>query len=138
MIRSIALVLLFCGAGAGQEVPYGVASEPWDELLGNHRTRVRVEVPVDAVRVHLPWRLRRFEANQRIVIVDAQGNIVRNAVRITASREFGDLIFQPQAGPGEYRVYHMVWPRKPSRRSAGASPEEPAAEAAWAEKHGSA
>lgn len=135
MIRLILSALLLCSVCTAQEVPYGVASEPWDELLGNHRARVRVDASADAVRVHLPWRLRRFEANQSIVIFDARGKIVRNALRIAVNRDFGDLVFQPQAGPGEYRVHHLVWPRKPGRRSPGASPEEPVADATWAAEH---
>jgi hypothetical protein len=42
------------GAAGAQDVPYGVGD--WPEALGNHRARICVEHPANAVWVHLPWR----------------------------------------------------------------------------------
>ena len=68
-------------SAATQDVPYGIGD--WPEALGNHRARVRVEQPADAVWVHLPWR-RRDAAPERIdiIVMDAATNQrVENVLR---------------------------------------------------------
>jgi hypothetical protein len=79
--------------------------------LGNHRARIRVEHPADAVWVHLPWR-RRDAAPERIdvVVIDAATNKrVENVLRVKIQRQSGDLLFQPVTVPGEYFVYYLPY-----------------------------
>ncbi|MBI2929018.1 MAG: hypothetical protein HYY24_25420 [Verrucomicrobia bacterium] len=94
---------------AAEPVPYGVAPTGWPEPLGNHRARVRVEEPAEAVWVHLPWRRRDLEPERkRVAVVDlATGKSVANAVCARIHRESGDLVFQPSTVPGEYGVYYL-------------------------------
>ena len=90
-------------------MPYGVGD--WPEALGNHRARIRVEKPADAVWVHLPWR-RRDAAPDRIeiLVIDAATNKrVENVLRVNIQRQFGDLLFQPATVPGEYFVYYLPY-----------------------------
>ena len=96
-------------SAATQDVPYGIGN--WPEALGNHRARVRVEQPADAVWVHLPWR-RRDAAPERIdiIVMDAATNKrVENVLRVNVQRQSGDLLFQPVTVPGEYFVYYLPY-----------------------------
>jgi len=92
------------------DVPYSVATEPWEDLLGNHRARILVESEATAVRVRLPWRRRDAhpEAKHIIIRQAATGKAIDNVVRDAVTRECGDLIFQPD-GVGEYHVYYLPY-----------------------------
>jgi beta-galactosidase/beta-glucuronidase len=95
---------------AEETIPYGVAPTGWPEPLGNHRARVRVEQPAEAVWVHLPWRRRDLDPERKqVAVVDlATGKSVANVVRARIHRESGDLVFQPSTVPGEYGVYFLT------------------------------
>ncbi|HOD81819.1 MAG TPA: DUF6067 family protein [Phycisphaerae bacterium] len=90
------------------DVPYAIAD--WTvEGWGNSRARVAVEAKAGVVRLHLPWR-RRDEMPERkaIFVVDAAtGKRLANVVTVRATRESGDVLFQPATAPGEYFVYYM-------------------------------
>jgi len=105
------LGLLGClsGVAAGAAGPWGVAAHPWPETLGSIRARVAVEVPAEAVRVHLPWRRRDLAPEKKnVVVMDlATGKPVANVVAVRLSREAGDLVFAPATVPGEYGVYYL-------------------------------
>jgi hypothetical protein len=90
-----------------QEPPYGTAS--WDaDTLGNHRAVIRVNANADAVSIHLPWRRRDLHPEDKeIFIYDAHGARMTNVFRAQVNREFGDLVFQPVSGTGEYEVYYL-------------------------------
>ena len=50
----------------------GKEMDSWAEELGNHRARILVSEKADAVWVHIPWRRRDIEPeNKGIVIIDA-------------------------------------------------------------------
>ena len=68
----------------------------WAEELGNHRARILASEKADAVRVHIPWRRRDVEPeNKDIVIIDASnGERVKNFIRANVNRGFGDIVFQ--------------------------------------------
>ena len=109
---SLTLILLcsLSGHAAGaDEVPYGVGD--WPESFGNHRARIRVAEKADAVWVHIPWRRRDANPeNKEIIVVDAATNKrVDNVLRVNINRESGDLLFQPATAPGEYYVYYMPY-----------------------------
>ena len=94
------------------DVPYGIAD--WSETLGNHRARVSVDKPANAVWVRIPWR-RRDERpeNKEILVVDAATNLrVTNVARVSINRELGDLLFAPPTAPGEYFIYYLPFTRE--------------------------
>jgi len=103
------------GAFALDEVPYGVAREPWEEGLGNHRAVVRVEQKAEAVRVNIPWRRRdRDPERKQIIVMDAAtGQRVTNVARLHLDRFEGALAFQPQTVPGDYFVYYLPFKPQP-------------------------
>ena len=109
-IAALALAVLAAAPLAAQDVPYGVGR--WEpDSTGNHRAVVRVGAAADAVRVHIPWR-RRDEHPERkrvLVVAAASGQRVANATAVAATREAGDVVFQPAAGPGDYWVYWMPY-----------------------------
>ncbi|MGD0483226.1 MAG: glycoside hydrolase domain-containing protein [Gemmatimonadales bacterium] len=107
-----AIVLATAGASAAraQDVPYSIGH--WEsDSTGNHRAVVRVAVAADAVRVHIPWRRRDQHPEQKRleVVAAATGERVANVARAEVTREFGDVIFQPTAGAGDYWVYWMPY-----------------------------
>ena len=106
----IAVALVATGTAlAVDEVPYGVAQEPWAEGLGNHRAVVRVEQKGDAVLVKIPWRRRdRDPERKQILVVDAaSGQCITNVARLQLDRFEGVLAFHPQTAPGDYFVYYL-------------------------------
>jgi hypothetical protein len=106
----ISPAMLFGGGNAAlpDEVPYGVAPEPWPEQLGSQRARIRVSSMEDAVRVHIPWRRHDADPEKKATLVfeAATGRQIANVVRWNVNSEFGDLVFQPPA-PGEYYIYYF-------------------------------
>jgi len=116
-ILIILLFMLFASIAhlSIQEVPCGTGT--WDAgLYGNHRAVVQVSVKADAVWVHIPWRRRDYSPEKKnIIIIDAKTDRrMINVCRVEISREFGDLVFQPQTVPGKYYVYYS--PNKISGR----------------------
>ena len=99
-------------AFALEELPYGVALEPWAEGLGNHRAVVRIEQQADAVLVKIPWRRRDREPERKqVIVVDAAtSQRVTNVNRLHLDRFEGVLAFQPQTVPGDYFVYYLPFP----------------------------
>jgi hypothetical protein len=97
------------------EVPYGVAKEPWTEGMGNHRAIVRVEQKAEAVLVRIPWRRRdRDPERKQIIVVDSTtGQRVTNVARLHLDRFEGVLAFQPQTAPGDYFVYYLPFVPEP-------------------------
>ena len=106
----ISLGLLFAVLACAQEVPYGVGT--WDaDSWGNHRAVVRVHDSGEAVWAHLPWRRRdqKPEAKEVLVVDAKTGNRVRNVVRIEVNREYGDFVFEPVSGSGDYYFYDLPY-----------------------------
>jgi len=123
---------------------YGIAD--WDRRRGNHRALVRVAAPADIVCAYLPWRRRDAHPEAKhVMVMDAQTDQpVTNVAVAACNREYGEILFQPTSGTGEYHVYYLVpgedpfgetWPRssfpiirykRPQNR-----PEE-----RWLETHG--
>ena len=117
-LRMIAILLAITGTAAAfalDEVPYGVAKEPWEEGLGNHRAVVRVEQKADAVLVKIPWRRRDHDPERKqIIVVDSATNQrVTNVARLRLDRFQGMLVFQPPTAPGEYQVYYLPYQPQP-------------------------
>jgi len=117
-IRILAALLVVMSKGAVlalNEVPYGVAKEPWEEGMGNHRAIVRVEQKAGAVVVKIPWRRRdRDPERKQIIVVDsATSQRVTNVARLHLDRFEGVVAFQPQTVPGDYFVYYLPFVPKP-------------------------
>ncbi|MGE5092917.1 MAG: glycoside hydrolase domain-containing protein [Bacillota bacterium] len=92
-----------------QQPAYGVGSWPADSL-GNQRVVLRVDAAAAAVRAHIPWRRRdRHPELKRIIVRTAGGERVTNLLPLAINREYGDLAFEPSAGPGEYFVYYLPY-----------------------------
>jgi hypothetical protein len=107
--RTCGLALVAAVAAAGDaDPPRGTGR--WDALAyGNHRALVRVEEPADAVRVHIPWRRpdTQPEAKEIVVVDAATGLRLADVVRVSITREAGDLVFRPATAPGDYYVYFL-------------------------------
>jgi hypothetical protein len=89
---------------------YTVATDRWNEDLGNHRAEIKVDENSDAVYLKIQWRRRDNDAqNKCLIITDVNGNEVKNIYRIDINREFGELVFQPASGAGIYYVYYMPY-----------------------------
>jgi len=123
---------------------YGVAD--WDRARGNHRAVVRVKEPAGAVCAYLPWRRRDAHPEAKhVMVVDAEtGETVTNVTVATCNREYGEVVFEPESGAGEYHLYYLVpgddafvetWPRSSFPMIRYKRPQNrPAAE--WLEEHG--
>jgi len=101
---------VFALVASAQEIHYGVGK--WDaDSYGNHRAVVRVHSSNEAVWAHLPWcRRDQNPEKKEVLVVDAKtGNRVRNVVRVTVNREYGDFVFEPVSGPGEYYFYYLPY-----------------------------
>ena len=112
MVRSIFFVLGLLGAlllsFAAPEIPYGTGD--WNaEQLGNHRVIIRVNQAADAVFVHIPWRRRDQNPDQKkVILIDAETNErIFNIFRVEINREYGAFVFQPKTVPGEYYLYYL-------------------------------
>jgi len=107
---AVGLACLAQFAAFGQDNRYGTGDWNADEF-GTQRAVVRVhDSGTDAVLAHLPWRRRDLAPEKKeIVITDARGNRVRNVARLEIHREYGDLIFQPISGPGDYYIYFLPY-----------------------------
>ncbi len=121
-LRRVPLLLVTCAvltAGptaqtvvrdAASSIPYGTGT--WDaDTLGNHRVVLEVGAAADAVRVRIPWRRRDTAPEKKnLVVVDAKSNArVANVLRVSITREAGDLVFQPTSGRGRYYVYYLPY-----------------------------
>lgn len=107
-------------------VPLDVAiygTGEWDHLIhGNHRAVIKVNESASAVCAYLPWRRRdRHPETKHVRVVDAATDqIVTNSVVVSCNREYGEIVFEPTSGPGDYYLYFFVpiadpnsitWPR---------------------------
>jgi hypothetical protein len=57
----------------------------------------------------VPWRRHDADPQKKnILLLDATtGTAIKNLVRLNINREFGELVFQPQHGPGDYFLYYL-------------------------------
>jgi hypothetical protein len=118
ILAAVAILLAVTCAGrafALDEASYGVAKEPWEAGLGNHRAVVHVEQKADAVVTKIPWRRRDHDPERKqILVVDAaSGQGITNVARLHVDRFEGTLAFQPQTAPGDYFVYYLPFIPQP-------------------------
>jgi hypothetical protein len=109
---AVALVPCLALPGKGNEPVLNYGTGDWQvKGLGNVRVHLRVSQPAPAVWAHVPWRRRdtRPEAIDTILVDASTGRHLTNAVRVSISRESGDLLFQPVTVPGEYYLYYLPY-----------------------------
>ncbi|MGB8951593.1 MAG: glycoside hydrolase domain-containing protein, partial [Candidatus Aminicenantales bacterium] len=136
---SFLLALLFSSIFAfSEEVPYGTGG--WNvDVLGNYRAVLQVSEKTEAVWAHIPWRRRDFHPDKKqIIVVDARtGTPVKNVCPQEVTRAYGDVVFEPVSGPGEYYVYYL--PYKLAGRTNYPSVQylepEQTADVAWLERN---
>lgn len=92
-----------------QEPSYGTGN--WDrKIYGNHRAVIEVKDAEKAVLVHVPWRRRDNPGGKTMVLVDASsGKLVKKIYPVMLTAEYGDVVFEPTTGPGEYYLYYMPY-----------------------------
>lgn len=94
-------------------IPYTVADTLWNQDLGNHRAKITVNSFGKAVHVLLPWRRRDVNPQQkRLIVTDKWSKEMKNIFRMNINREFGEFVFQPESGEGNYFVYYMPFKGK--------------------------
>jgi hypothetical protein len=124
--------------GAVEVLPYGVGP-CWPAEMGDVRVRVRVSDKADAVWAHIPWRRRDLAPEEKdILLVDAQtGQQLRNVARIEITREFAEVVFQPQTVPGKYYLYYLPCKINPTESEYKVQyyPPRPTADSAWLRLH---
>ncbi|MBE7557493.1 hypothetical protein HS125_00515 [bacterium] len=88
---------------------------PWPPEMGNHRARIAVANPADAVWLRLPWRRKpSLSGPGPMFVFSAKGREpVRNARVMEYTQDHADVVFQATQA-GEYFVYYL--PFRPSRR----------------------
>lgn len=108
----LSAVVVFSTVHCTGQVNYHRA-DAWPETFGNHRYRIVVPEAADAVWLHLDWRRRDPQPETiGMVLYDAASNQpISNMIPVHVSREFGDVVFQPVTGPGEYFLYTMPYER---------------------------
>lgn len=117
----------------GDELPFGIGS--WEEDgRGNHRALVEVKEKADAVWVHIPWRRRDPNPQEKAVIIydSATHQRITNVLVININQEYGDIVFQPLTLPGIYEVYYL--PYSFSNQCIYFPPED-TADKAWLERN---
>ncbi len=138
------VISVLASFAAAQEVRREVAS--WKEDgRGNHRAIVEVTQPANAVRVRIPWRRRDPLPERKAVLVfdSTTGKQITNAVPITITQEYGDIVFQPLTAPGQYEVYylpydppHWVWDMLGESTKGKYFPPASTADPEWLKRHG--
>ena len=126
----------------GTHKPHTLGDGTTIQSMGNHRARIIVSNNADAVCVRILWRRRDANPQEKaVLVVDAKtGMEIANVVSIEVNREFGDIVFQPTSGPGEYYVYYMpysylFYEGSGDYRVNYTQPQETAA-AAWVQQNG--
>ena len=121
-----------------REIPYTAGNWSTDAFdpRGNHRAVARVITVSDVVWIHIPWRRHDGDpAKKNIVITHpGTGDAIKNLVRFDIRREYGELAFQPQFGPGEYYIYYLPFDgpgRSKNYPIITYSPPVSTADAAW-------
>jgi len=91
----------------GQEISYGTGQ--WEtEGLGYHRAVIYVSKPAEAVKVKIPWRRLDKAEDKNLIMVDAlTGQRVKNIYSTERNKDFGEIVFEPVSGEGEYYLYYM-------------------------------
>ena len=152
IMTTIILTLFFCtnakAASRGTTLPcqqtdsgYYVDQQEdvvdWLEEFGSHRTHIIVREKTDGVLVHIPWRRRDPDPQDKDVVIihGDSGERMKNVIRIEINNEFGDLFFEPTEGAGEYYVYYLPFKMTSNWGGEYATPQQ-TADSAWIQRSG--
>ncbi len=120
---SIALFLVivsalsaFTDAVPAQSVKFTVAPAPWNaDMFGNIRAVINVENADKTAFARIDWRRRDISpADKSIIVTTAAGRRVTTVSFGTINREYGEVYFEPMAGPGIYYVYYLPYAKSGS------------------------
>ena len=103
----VSMLLIILLQGNAQDINYGTGQ--WNtEGLGNHRAVIYVEKPSEAVKVLVPWRRLDTIGDKSLILISAlTGQRVNNIYCPQKNKDFGEIIFQPVSGEGNYYLYYM-------------------------------
>jgi hypothetical protein len=109
-LSAVGLVVAASAPLSAQTLRYGIGNWPADSL-GNHRAVVRVATPNAAVFVHIPWRRRDADPERKEVLIYSARTAQRvtNLSRVEINRDYGDFVFEPVSGPGDYYFYYLPY-----------------------------
>jgi len=67
-----------------------------------------VNKSAEAVKVKIPWRRLDCVEDKNLIIVDAlTGQRIKNIYSTEKNKDFGEIVFEPVSGEGEYYLYYM-------------------------------
>lgn len=109
------LVLSFCSVYALAQVhTYSIASDLWEEGLGNHRAVIRIDRKADVVSLKLDWRRPDKEVDwHQFIIISSIGDTIKNIFRETVNNESCQLLFGPVTQTGTYYFYYLPYEVQP-------------------------
>ena len=111
-LTGICLLIAACSSLQAQELNYTDGHGSWNaDSLGNHRAIVQFSGEGAVAKVHIPWRRRDEDPQDKRIIVEdaAASKRILNVAAGTISREAGDVYFEPVSGKGLYYVYYMPY-----------------------------
>lgn len=133
------LVLMIFPFIKSQGQTYSVATDPWQEELGNHRAVLEIPKKSEAVSVDLLWRRHDLKPeDKRFLIIEAStGDTIQNVFRTEVNNERSQIVIGPVLNPGTYYFYYLPSTYVPGRRwgARGYAPIEDAPDSKWVEKH---
>ncbi|MBL7847427.1 MAG: hypothetical protein JNL40_08170 [Cyclobacteriaceae bacterium] len=96
---------------SAQELPFTICENCWNpDSLGNHRAVITVPSAGKTALVKIEWRRRDQNPEKKMILVtDEKGKLVLNVGRGAVNREYGEVYFEPVAGPGTYYVYYLKY-----------------------------
>ena len=106
----------FTAAASAQTVKFTVAPAPWNaDMFGNIRAVINVEIADKTAFARIEWRRRDLDpAEKSIIVTTAGGRRVTTVSFGTLNREYGEVYFEPMAGPGIYYVYYLPYAKSGS------------------------
>jgi len=106
----------FTAAVPAQSVKFTVAPAPWNaDMFGNIRAVINVENADKTAFARIDWRRRDVSpADKSIIVTTAGGRRVTTVSFGTINREYGEVYFEPMAGPGIYYVYYLPYAKSGS------------------------
>jgi len=121
--KIFSVLFMMTGVLAGAKIPQNVfkptaecyTTGNWTaDTLGNHRVVVRVADPAQAVYVKIPWRRSDADPGKKgVLLTHAQTNtLIRNIYLKEINQEYGEIIFEPSFGAGDYHVYYLPYQRE--------------------------
>ena len=118
-LQAIALslsLLAWSGMILAQMPPFTVAPAPWNaDQFGNIRAVVNVEAAEKTAFARIEWRRRDIDpAEKAIIVTTSGGRRVATVSFGTINREYGEVYFEPLAGPGIYYIYYLPYTKSGS------------------------